>query len=337
MPSITRRAALAGVAGTAVLPSLATRAVAAPGSGRLGSVIRWAGADRYEGSAKIAMMAFRPGVPRLFVASGEVFTDALSAAPVAARDKGPILLVKKGILRTTVLNAIASLTPETIVVLGGENSVGPEVADQLAQLAPLERWDGSDRYSASAGMSSRAFDPGVATAFVASGLVFPDALSAAPVAGMVPGPILLSQTDQLPAAIGDELTRLAPGNIVVVGGETTLTPALADSLAPYTSGTVTRWAGPDRFATSAAISAANFPAGVNTVFIASGRTFPDALAGAPVAGLRRSPMLLVDTDSIPDTIKTELQRLNPAKIIILGGDATVSKAVESELAAYVRP
>ncbi|MBK6885206.1 MAG: cell wall-binding repeat-containing protein [Tetrasphaera sp.] len=337
MPSISRRSALAGAAGVAVASTAVAPTVARAASPRLGAVVRWAGSDRYGGSALIAQLAFKPGVQRLFVASGEVFTDALSAAPIAARDKGPVLLANTNILRTTVLNAIAALTPETIVVLGGENSIGPGVADQLAQMAPTERWSGADRYSASAQMSSSSFDPGVATAYVASGLVFPDALSAAPVAGMTPGPILLSATNSLPSAIAAELSRLAPQNIVVLGGESTLSPALADSLSAYTTGTVTRWAGPDRFSTSAAISAANFPANVPTVFVASGRNFPDALAGAPVAGLRRAPMLLVDTDSIPDSIKAELLRLNPAKIIILGGDATVSKNVEAELAAYVRP
>lgn len=341
MPSIPRRTLLVGAAGAAAASgftgaSMASGSPLARTGARLGSVVRWAGSDRYEGSAKIAQQAFRPGVARLYVASGEVFTDALSAAPIAARDKAPILLAKKTILRTTVLNAIAALTPETIVVLGGQNSVGSEVADQLAQMAPTQRWDGADRYSASANMSAASFDPGVPTAYIASGLVFPDALSAAPVAGMTPGPILLSASDKLPSAIADELTRLSPGNIVVVGGESTLSPALFASLTAYTSGSVTRWAGADRFATSAAISAASFAPGVGRVFVASGRTFPDALAGAPVAGLRKAPMLLVDTDSIPDPIKAELLRLNPAKIIILGGDATVTKAVETELAAYVR-
>src|SRR5690606_4645258 len=47
---------------------------------------------------------------------------------------------------------------------------------------------------------------------------------------------------------------------------------------------VSRLAGPDRYATAAAISKSTFTAGVPVVYLASGATFPDALSGASSAG-----------------------------------------------------
>ncbi|MEO8468791.1 MAG: cell wall-binding repeat-containing protein, partial [Chloroflexota bacterium] len=86
--------------------------------------------------------------------------------------------------------------------------------------------------------------------------------------------------------------------------------------------------------TSAAISLANFNPGVSVVYIATGLSFPDALSGAPVAGIKGGPILLVPGTSIPTAIRTELTRLHSPKIVILGGTGAVSASVATQLAAY---
>jgi putative cell wall-binding protein len=100
--------------------------------------------------------------------------------------------------------------------------------------------------------------------------------------------------------------------------------------APATS----RVAGADRFATAAALSASAFPAGAPRVFVSTGTDFPDALAGGPAAGLLSSPILLVQQDEIPPATASELDRLNPSEIVLLGGQTVVSEDVEAELASY---
>ena len=85
-------------------------------------------------------------------------------------------------------------------------------------------------------------------------------------------------------------------------------------------------AGADRYATAAAISRAAFDPGGPTAFIATGTTFPDALAGAPASAQLGGPLLLVTKTGIPSATATELSRLRPARIVILGGTAVVSNA-----------
>jgi putative cell wall-binding protein len=98
----------------------------------------------------------------------------------------------------------------------------------------------------------------------------------------------------------------------------------------YTSGAITRLAEANRFATAAEISKAKISPGVSTVYIATGRNFPDALAGGPVAGysgLDVSPILLVEKNRIPSATRDELERLKPHSIVIFGGPAAVSTAL----------
>lgn len=73
---------------------------------------------------------------------------------------------------------------------------------------------------------------------------------------------------------------------------------------------------------------------VEVVFVARSDDFADALAGGPLAALRTAPLLLTATNALPEDTADELQRLDPNRIIILGGPAAVSEAVEAQLATY---
>ena len=97
------------------------------------------------------------------------------------------------------------------------------------------RLSGSDRFATSAAISASAFAPGVSVVYVANGYNFPDALSAAPVAGKAGAPVLLVSADAIPAVIQAELTRLKPGRIVVLGGVNAVSDEVAQQLLSYIS------------------------------------------------------------------------------------------------------
>ena len=106
--------------------------------------------------------------------------------------------------------------------------------------------------------------------------------------------------------------------------------------APSTGGgtDITRIAGADRYATAAAISKARFGSGASTVFVATGASFPDALAGAPAAARARGPVLLTERGYLPSATASELARLDPAVIVVLGGTGAVSDSVVAKLRNY---
>ena len=93
-------------------------------------------------------------------------------------------------------------------------------------------------------------------------------------------------------------------------------------------------AGPDRFGTAADISRKNAAPGVGVVYVANGMNFPDALAGAPAAGRESGPVLLVQAGSIPSAIAAELDRLDPGRIVVLGGTGVIGNGVFRSLDRY---
>src|SRR5581483_2536958 len=111
---------------------------------------------------------------------------------------------------------------------------------------------------------------------------------------------------------------------VVVGSTGVVGNGVAGALKAYaTSGTVERLGGPDRYATAAAISASTFGPGVPVAYVATGLNFPDALAAAAAAGLRGVPVHLVTRDTIPPATATELARLRPERIVVVGSTGVV--------------
>ncbi|MDY7542552.1 MULTISPECIES: cell wall-binding repeat-containing protein [unclassified Cryobacterium] len=300
------------------------------------NVTRLSGSDRFETSSAISAATFDPGVSVAYVASGSNFPDALSVAPVGGKDKAPVLLVPSGFIPAPIQAELTRLKPQRIVVLGSAASVSDTVFTALQGFTTgtVTRTAGTDRFATSAAVSAIAFSPEVPVVYIANGYNFPDALSAAPVAGKSGAAVLLVPADRIPAVIQDELTRLKPGRVVVLGGFDSVSESVATALQGYTTGTVTRIAGGDRFATSAAISQSAFDPGVPVVYVANGFNFPDALSVAPVAGIDKAPVLLVPEGWIPAAIQAELTRLKPGRIVVLGGPTSVSSAVAQQLDAF---
>lgn len=293
---------------------------------------RWAGPDRYSTAAAISQASFSPGVAVAYVATSANFPDAL-AGGAAAAGSGPILLVTQTGIPSATASELSRLNPGRIFVLGGTGAVSSAVETQLGDYTSgsVTRIAGADRYSTAAAVSKAHFAPGVDVAYIATGLNFPDALAGGPAAARHGGPILLTAPNALPAATSAELARLKPAKIVVLGGPGVVQDdVLGDlrSLAP----TVTRVAGTDRYSTAAAISSSAFSAGVPVVFVATGQNYPDALAGGTAAAAQGGPILLVSPSSVPTATRSEILRLKPAAIIVLGGQGAVSDAVLVELA-----
>lgn len=296
---------------------------------------RLAGSDRYATSAATSAASFAPGVQVAYVATGSNFPDALAGSAAAGYRGGPVLLVSQSSIPGATASELSRLKPATILVLGGPSAVSESVRAALVPYATtgvVRRLAGNNRYETAAAISADTFAPGVPVAYIATGANFPDALAGTSPAGSNGGPVLLVDGSGIPAATAAELTRLQPAKIVVLGGPSTVSSGVKSALEAYTAGSVVRWSGPDRYATAVAVSSNSF-SGADTVFVAIGTKFPDALSAGPVAGMAGAPLLLVPATSLPDVVRNELVRLDPSTVVILGSTASVSSSVELAIQA----
>jgi minor extracellular protease Epr len=92
-----------------------------------------------------------------------------------------------------------------------------------------------------------------------------------------------------------------------------------------------RIAGFDKIQTALQISHTQFTLGSDTVILATANDFSDALSGVPLAYKFHAPILLTTRDQLSCDVLTEIQRLAPKKIILLGGTAVISQNIEQQL------
>lgn len=287
---------------------------------------RLSGGDRFATAAEISRSEFDPGVSAAFVVTGRDFPDALAAAPAAAKEQAPVLLVEKESIPAVIATELDRLQPANIFVLGGAGAVSERVKTELGRFTDgaVTRISGGDRFSTAAAVSAQFFDPGVPFVFVGFGRNFADALAGGAPAGASGSPILLVERDSVPGATSSELQRLRGGStrVVILGGTGVVSEGVRQQL------NAERWSGGDRFGTSAQVARNAFGGGASRVFLANGYGFADALAGGPVAALARGPVLLVRAGCVPSSVNATIDALNATQAVIFGGAGVVGPDVE---------
>ena len=325
------RAALSGIlsggCGSAdvTLPSAA--GVTAPQP----AIQRLSGNSRYETAVAISQQ-FTAGVDVVYIATGEDYPDALSAAPAAAIQGGPLLLTPPSALPKAVRSEIARLNPKLIVVVGGVGVVSNSVYKALKPLAPQIRRDsGNDRYETSRVVIERAFPDGASLAYFSTGANFPDALSAGAAAGRTGSPVFLvdGSAKKIDSATAKLIKRLGVTTASIAGGTGVVSSSIATSLRSQpTVGTVLRAAGQDRYTTSREVNRAAFTS-ASQAFFAVGTGFADALAGAALAGQRGMPLYVVPGNCVPKTVVSDLKALGTTSRVLLGGSAVLGSGVKN--------
>ena len=93
---------------------------------------------------------------------------------------------------------------------------------------------------------------------------------------------------------------------------------------------IQRLSGDNRYETSVEVSEKNFKS-ADTVVLASGQNIADALVASSYADIEEAPVLLTNKNSISDEVLDEIDRLKADKVVIVGGQSSISSSVESRL------
>jgi len=315
-------------------------------------VQRIAGADRYDVSIAIAQRAFpstasaRPTT--VYVVNGGDFPDALGAGSAAAATGGLVMLVPTDSLLTKIRTELQRLGPQRIIIVGGPASVSESVRSSLQSAVPsatVSRISGATRFDVSLNVMNHIIASGGPRAFadstnlyVANGYNYPDELvagaagsSTASYRGISPVLTVAGPESSLPLATLTAIANFGFSTIMIAGGPGSVSPGIQSQLTAITGAApnTLRLGGATRFDAARSVANDAYRDVADTVFLTTGFNFPDALAGAPLAGLMNAPMYSVETTCIPQGVLNDLERLQPSTIILLGGTGTLTPAVEA--------
>ncbi|MGN6246427.1 MAG: cell wall-binding repeat-containing protein [Motilibacteraceae bacterium] len=286
-------------------------------------VQRLAGQDRIGTSIAVSQDEFAAGSARTAVlARSDLFADALAGGPLAANQRGPVLLTKPTSLDSGVVAELQRVLPKgnTVFLLGGPGALSASVEKAVVAAGyKSKRIYGADRYATAVAIARSLGNP--STIFEATGLDFPDALAAGPAAALSDAAILLTKGTGQAAITKQYLASVPSTTRYAVGGPA----AAADPQATPLSGA-------DRIATASLVAARFFPTPTR-VGVATGYNFADAMVAAPGLGADGSPLLLTTSSALSPASASYLTSHTSGitKLTVFGGSSVVTDAVVPQL------
>ncbi|MCO1603356.1 cell wall-binding repeat-containing protein [Desulfosporosinus nitroreducens] len=303
------------------------------------SILRFGGIDQYETAAKIAEAGWKETCDAVILAAGTQpnLIDAMSAGPLAAVLKAPIVLTDNGnSLNPFAKQEIARLKPNKAYITSGQAVIKPTVLAELISMGvtPVEL-GGYDQYETAVNIAKemQVLGKTFTKLAVVAGWVSPaDALSISSIAASEQIPVLATTKSELPPIVKEYLLTLE-GSIndsYVIGGTAVVSDAVKESL----PGNQQRFFGNSKYDTNLDVLK-KFTDNLNykAVYVANGETLVDALAGVPLAAQDASPIILTDKSMDPTLLNYAKTNLSPV-VIALGGEVVVNQETLNQLSSY---
>ncbi|CAG9620890.1 hypothetical protein BACCIP111883_01661 [Sutcliffiella rhizosphaerae] len=222
-----------------------------------------------------------------------------------------------------------------IVSLNSERETGNSIVNFKEVVSPgLKRIEGLNRYAVSANISKELSDWDLLsdTIVIARGDEYADGITGAPLAADLNAPLLLTTPGALPNEIKNEIKRLGAKNAVILGGTVGVSPNVENELKQLGVNSIKRIAGENRYSLAVNIANDLLTPKTSQAILVSGENFSDALAVSSYAASVGQPILLTRSAGIPTEV-TNFLKTNPQikSVVIVGGTASVSQTIESEL------
>lgn len=288
---------------------------------------RIAGTTAAQTAAAIADYTGYTGTAILASSESYGMVDALTAGPLAASLKAPILLTGAGSSLDAATKAeLTKLAVKKVYVTSGTVVIKQSVIDEVKAMGiEVVALGGYDRAETSVNIAKQM--TGVTKVAVANGI--PDALSIASVAAAANEPILLTDKDALPSSVASYLSSAGVTSADVIGGTGVISDAVKAALP-----SATRHAGMTAYDTNNQViqdfaSSLKF----DNIYVANGVTGIDALAGAPLAAQTQSAIVLTDGKTVPAVAAFTHGKNASAVVTALGGEYVVPETVRAGVAA----
>ena len=306
--------------------------------------VRLAGSNRFKTMAAVTLAGFgNETCSRLIVTTGRNYADALAAAGLAGMWDCPIILTEPDQMKNATVGEVGRLCGGStqIYILGDTAAVSKGVEDHLNMFGngAAKRIMGSNRIKTAVEIY-KAGSEWSDTCFLAYGYNFADALAISPYAYASRSAIFL--TDKKGHIPAGERACFDDFNKVIILGSTAAVSDAAEAELRNAGKTVMRLAGPNRYATGAEIvkwesglaGGAIAPAvtmDLQTMVVASGENYPDALVSVNLAGRHHLALMLAAEKTKAKKYIDEIIGAHTAGGFILGGEPAVSAKVEGWL------
>ena len=305
------------------------------------AVERISGQDRIDTALAIAKATYQGKVSQVILASSSNFPDALAGSVLAYKIKAPILLVGSSDedqqkIIDYMKNNMDSIG--SVYILGGTGVVTKDMEAKVAAngFKNITRLGGADRYETAVKIADELGVKEGTPVVIVSGENYPDAISISSTAAVNQYPILMVRKDEISDTVKKEISAIKPSKIYIVGLQGAVSAEVENQVAETAAldkTNVIRIGGTDRFETSLDV-AKYFNLSGNSVCVASGNNFSDALVGSSYAAEHNAPIMLVG-ENLSDNEILYLKNKNLSGVTIFGGEGVVSKDILQQISQII--
>jgi putative cell wall-binding protein len=291
------------------------------------------GNNRYDTSISICKNGWKDTSDYAIIVSGKDFGDAICAAPLAKKYNAPILLASKNKLdnqssKESLSSELNRLKVKKVFIIGGKGVISDKLESEVKKKGiQIERISGVDRYATSIEVAKKV---GINNgAFLTIGTDFADAVSAAPIAAAKQMPIILLPNAKSTKELESYIKNANVSKAYILGDNN----LIKDDIVKYFKD-AERIIGKDKYERN--INIINkFEKDINfsTTYLSSVSDYADALSGAALASLTKSPIVLVSNNipkNVQEFLNNKLDKMY--QINILGGEGVVST---NQLSKYI--
>jgi putative cell wall-binding protein len=267
----------------------------------------------------------------VILASGEKYTDILTATVLANEKNCSILLTSKDFVDQNTVNEIKRLKVGEVIISGGVDSVSENVERQLNDFN-VRRIAGEDRYETAVkiGDEVRSLSGNLDDAMLVDGTNFPDVITISALASQKRAPILITQPEQLVKSTKDTLQEWNIKNTTIGGSYDSVSKNIEDNLEVTN---VRRIGGADRYETAELVGAEvrNLTGNYDDMILVDGTDFPDGITINSLASKFNAPIMLTPPNKLSETTSNKINDWSIQNILIGGGYKSVSKSIEENL------
>lgn len=194
--------------------------------------------------------------------------------------------------------------------------------------------EGIDRYETSVSVSDYGWENRSKAVVIGRGDLSIDALTGSVLAKKLDSPLLLTTSKSLPDTVLNEIKRLQPEKVYLLGGNNAIGTNVETQLKGLSfinDGDITRISGKERYET--AVKVADEVNNKDEIFVVTkDEKSPDALSIASYASMMQIPILYTTKDTLHESVEAYMKENAIKNVTIIGGQSAVSSGVERELA-----
>ncbi len=213
---------------------------------------------------------------------------------------------------------------------GSEDELEKEKPEtEKKEMKNVERISGKSRIETAIGVSKEIFKKGTQNVIIANKDKYTDTLTAVPLASKLQASMLFVDHNNITDSTLNEIKRLGAKNIYIIGGKASVSDNIEQKMKNFN---IVRFSGKNKYETSRKI--AKFVAGnskIDSVEIASGENFADALAISGISVKKKTPIILSDEKKVGTDTENLLKDFGVKKVNIAGGTSSISKNTEKRI------